>query len=128
MPRPKRQDIEDITELATELEELIDELISRYSDHSDVKGELKALKVYAHILSEKPEKIARLRDFKGYKFAVIGDNGEPRPATNDEAMRLIMGYQRGNILEIYQQWTVVNGEWVKRPEINPDGSEVRGRR
>lgn len=127
MARPaKRPEIEDITDIGEEALALIDELIEKYQDTADVCAELRTLKVYAQILAEKPAKIARLRDFKGYKFAIINENGEPRKASYDESLRLIMGYQHGNVIDIYKQWTVVDGKWVKRPDTNPDGSPVSG--
>lgn len=116
----RRNDIEDIQESATELLSLIQEIAEHYTDMDDVYGELRVLANYAHIIAEKAPKICRLRDFKGYKFAVIDpETGEPRKATKDEALRLIMDYKTGSFLDIYKEWTVVNGKWVKRPEENP---------
>ena len=121
--RTRKSDIEDIQACAEELIELIDTVATGYD--GDVLEELRIMRRYASIVAEKAPKTARLRDFKGYKFAIICETNpnEPRVATYDEAMRLIMGYQKGNVIDIYREWTVVNGEWVKRPLINPDGTE-----
>lgn len=125
--RNKRVDIEDITDLANELVDVINGVIERYSGINDeVRAEAQMLLRYATIIQEKSPKIATLRDFTGYKFAVIDqETGEPRIATQNEAMRLIMGYKKGSIIDVMRDWVVIDGQWVRRPNVNPDGSLVK---
>lgn len=124
MARYKSKDIEDLEEPIAEVLAVLDELIVKHD--GDVQTELRQLRNYAYVIQEKIPKLCKLRDFIGYKFAVFDEGStEPRPASYDEGMRLIMGYQKGNVLDIMKQWTVVDGEWVKRPQTNPDGSKVQ---
>lgn len=124
MARYKSKDIEDLEEPIAEVIAVLDELIVKHD--GDLQTELRQLRNYAYVIQGKIPKLCKLRDFIGYKFAVFDEGStEPRPATYDEGMRLIMGYQRGNVLDIMKQWTVVDGEWVKRPQTNPDGSKVQ---
>lgn len=124
MARYKSKDIEDLEEPIAEVMAVLDELIVKHD--GDLQAELRQLQNYAYIIQGKISKLCKLRDFIGYKFAVFDEGStEPRPASYDESMRLIMGYQRGNVLDIMKQWTVVDGEWVKRPQTNPDGSKVQ---
>lgn len=125
MAKQKRNDIEDLTPLIEEVSDLVDDLIARYSFDETLQSELKFLKHHTEAISIKIPRLCNLRDFKGYKFAIIDEKtGEPRHATKDEALRLIMDYKPGNVIDIYKNWTVVNGQWVRRPEFNPDGSKV----
>ncbi len=124
MARYKRTEIEDLEEPIAEVISLLDTLISCHE--GNVQKELQALRNYADIIQEKIPKICTLRDFKGYKFAVFDEGSDtPRPASYDESMRLIMGYKSGNVLDILRNWVVVDGEWVRRPDKNPDGSLVK---
>lgn len=123
MARYKRTDIEDLEEPIDGVINLLDNLIGCHE--GDVQKELRALRNYAAIIQEKIPKLCALRDFKGYKFAVFDEGSDtPRPASYDESMRLIMGYKSGNVLDILKNWVVVDGEWVRRPDKNPDGSQV----
>jgi len=118
--RQRRADIEDIADIASEAVVVINELIMRYKDDDNLASELEVLRRYATILQEKPAKLAKLRDFRGYKFAVVDETtGDVRTATHDEALRLIMDYKHGSVIDIYRNWTVVDGEWVRRPKDNP---------
>lgn len=124
MARYKRTSIEDLEDPITEVITMLDELIVNHE--GDIQKELQGLRSYASIIQEKIPKLCALRDFKGYKFAVFDEGSNtPRPASYEESMRLIMGYKNGNILDLLRDWTVVDGEWVRRPDRNPDGSQVK---
>ena len=94
-----RNDLEELAEFGSQAENLCIELISRYTGKNDILvRELRHLRNVANELYRKSMNLCKVRDFRGYKFAVIDkDSGEIRKATKDEAYRIMMGYPRGDV-------------------------------
>lgn len=94
-----RDDLEELAEMGSQAETLCAELIGRYTGKNDtLVRELRHLKNVANELYRKSMNLCKVRDFKGYKFAIIDkDTGEIRAATKDEAYRIMMGYPRGDV-------------------------------
>lgn len=94
-----RNDLEELAEFGSQAENLCIELISRYTGKNDtLVRELRHLRNVANELYRKSMNLCKVRDFRGYKFAIIDPNtGEVRNATKDEAYRIMMGYPRGDV-------------------------------
>lgn len=89
-------------------------------NNTDFVEESRKILVNFDIISSKLRKVGKFLEFEGYRFCIIDpSSGNIREATHDESVRMIMGYKRGNVLEIMRDWTVVNGEWVRRENENP---------
>ena len=94
-----RSDLEELAEFGAQAENLCLELITRYTGKNDILvRELRHLKNVANELYRTSINLCKVRDFRGYKFAIIDkDTGEIRTATKDEAYRIMMGYPRGDV-------------------------------
>lgn len=94
-----RNDLEELAEFGSQAETLCIELIGRYTGKNDtLVRELRHLRNVANELYRKSMNLCKVRDFRGYKFAIIDpQTGEFRNATKDEAYRIMMGYPREDV-------------------------------
>lgn len=98
MGRPAKDEYAQITEVARSIEQDL-LTMAQNAEHPTVKAELVACSRIARHLYEKLPKVQTLEKHSraGTAFAVIDPvTREVRPATYEEGMRLIMGYDYGN--------------------------------
>ena len=99
MASSRKNNLEDLAELGVQADQMCDELILRYTGKNDkLVRELRHLKTVANELYRKSMNLCKVRDFIGYKFAIIDpQTGEFRKATAEEAYRIMMGYPREDV-------------------------------
>lgn len=116
-PIEKRLELEDVAEAAEEMANQLEELQMRYRDHPEMRPILGDQRWNARTIARWCKKLCKVRDFRGYRFGIIDENGEVREASKIEAFRLMTGCKEGNALELLRKWDVdSNGQWIERQQ------------
>lgn len=105
--KAKRTSLETVQEAAQDLAELIQELIDNEDDYTS-KAMLHAMHKSTITTINRCEGLITLRDFRGYKFAVIDPTtGEVRKASREEAERIALHFPpagAGNVMDILKKY------------------------
>lgn len=105
--KPKRTSLETVQEVAQELADLLQELIDNEDDRTS-KAMLLSMHKATKTTIDRAEGLITLRDFRGYKFAVIDPTtGEVRKASREEAERIALHFPpagAGGAVEILKKY------------------------
>lgn len=124
--KPKRTTLEDAQQAAEDLADILETLAQDYDANSVEKSMLKDMHGQVIAMAHRCESLATLRDFRGYKFAIIDPKTqEVRNATHEEAQRLILGFppvEAGGIIGILNQYYSLQEQARNNNTTPPDPS------